>query len=212
MIIGDTSDWDDLFQKQLVPLIFELVLSTWEQLPKPDTSELEDAISNQLYCALLKSKSRNKLPLHINREDRLFDLDTTNETGRRDIVFYPTIEDQDIYLCIEAKRLNAVISGRNCPLASEYVREGMQRFVDGKYSRHVRHGAMLGYVLDGNIQRAIRNVQNNVIERQTELRLSCTDGLLVSTIRPADEKTKETRHQRSFEDAVFRIHHLFVSG
>src|SRR2546426_11585469 len=34
------------------------------------------------------------------------------------------------------------------------VKEGMQRFVDGKYSRFVRHGGMLGYVLDGQVARA----------------------------------------------------------
>jgi hypothetical protein len=212
MITGDSTNWEDLFQVQLVPFILELVLSTWEKMPKPEPSDVEDCISNQLYCALRQSKRRNSIPLHISREDRLFDLDTANETGRMDIVFYPPTADQDIYLCIEAKRLNAEISGENCSLASEYVKEGMQRFVDGKYSRSVRHGAMLGYVLDGDVERATRNIQNNIVKRLTELRLSNKTGLLVSSIRPADAWTKETHHQREFEDAIFRIHHLFVSG
>jgi hypothetical protein len=37
-------------------------------------------------------------------------------------------------------------------------------------------------------------------------------GFLASTIRPDDARTKETRHQRAHENAVFRIHHLFVAG
>jgi Nucleotidyl transferase AbiEii toxin, Type IV TA system len=40
-------------------------------------------------------------------------------------------------------------------LADEYVKEGMQCFVDGKYSRFVRHGGMLAYVLDSQVARAI---------------------------------------------------------
>ncbi len=88
----------------------------------------------------------------------------------------------------------------------------MQRFVDRKYARFVRHGAMLAYVLDGNIDRAMQNVENNIHNRLAELRMDKNGGLVASTIRPDDYKTKETRHSRAYENAVFRIHHLFVTG
>ena len=97
-------------------------------------------------------------------------------------------------------------------LADEYVKEGMQRFVDGKYARFVRHGAMLAYVLDGNIDRAIKNIENNIRNRLSELRMDKNGGLVASTIRPDDRRTKETCHRRAHEKPVFRIHHLFVAG
>ncbi|MBN1575661.1 MAG: hypothetical protein JW913_03865 [Chitinispirillaceae bacterium] len=212
MVIGDSSNWDDLFQCQFVPFIIELVLSTWEQMSKPGPSDLEDAISNRLYCALLNSKKRSYFPFHISREDLEFDMDLAKETGRKDIVFYPPLPDQEIYFCIEAKRLNAIISGVCRSLADEYVKEGMQRFVDGKYARSVRHGAMLAYVLDGDIKRAMHNIQNNIFKRLSKLRMNNNDGLRTSTIRPDDCRTKETNHQRAIETSIFRIHHLFVSG
>jgi hypothetical protein len=133
-------------------------------------------------------------------------------TGRKDIVFFPSLNDEDIYFCLEAKRLNALVSGRRRSLADEYVKEGMQRFVDGKYSRYIWHGGMLGYVLDGQIANAIKNVETNIQAHASALGMTLPGSLLPSSLRPNDPSTKETRHRRVHETAVFHIHHLFMSG
>ncbi len=213
MIVGDTSCWNEFFQQKLVPAVLAYVVASWEQMPKPGPSDLEDSISDKLYSALVNAKRRNDFPFLIRREDLEFDTDLAKETGRKDIVFFPSLQEQEIYLCLEAKRLNAIISGVRRSLADEYVKEGMQRFVDGKYARFVRHGAMLAYVLDGDIDRAVQNVEKNIRNRLKEL---CMDenggGFLASTTRPDDARTKETHHRRAHEKAVFRIHHLFMVG
>jgi hypothetical protein len=82
----------------------------------------------------------------------------------------------------------------------------------GKYARFVRHGAMLAYVLDGDVDRAIQNIENNIRNRLSELRMDQNGSLVASTIRPGDSRTKETHHRRAYEKAVFHIHHLFVAG
>lgn len=210
MTLGDASSWDDFFQQNLVPTVLAYITTTWEQMPKPGRSDLEDAISDKLYSALLKAKLRNELPFLIRREDLEFDTDLAKETGRKDIVFFPSLKEEEIYLCLEAKRLNALISGVRRSLADEYVKEGMQRFVDRKYARSVRHGAMLAYVLDGKTDRAIQNVENNIRKRLSKLRMDKNGGLVASTIRPGDRRTKETSHRREYEKVLFRIHHLFV--
>lgn len=212
MIIGDTSNWDDFFQQSLIPAVLAYIVGTWEQMPKPGPSDLEDTISNKLYLALVRAKNRNDFPFLIRREDLEFDTDLAKITGRKDIVFFPSLQEQEIYLCLEAKRLNAIISGVRHSLADQYVKEGMQRFVDGKYARAVRHGAMLAYVLDGDTDRAMQNVESNIRSRLSELRMDKNGGFATSTIRPADPRTRETRHRRAHEKAVFRIHHLFVNG
>jgi hypothetical protein len=212
MTVGDPSYWDDFFQQNLIPSVLSHVIATWEQMPKPGLSDLEDTISDKLYSALVNAKRRSVFPFLIRREDLEFDTDLAKETGRKDIVFFPSLQEQEIYLCLEAKRLNAFISGVRRSLADEYVKKGMQRFVDGKYARFVRHGAMLAYVLDGETHRAMRNVENNIRNRLAELRMDKNSGFVASTIRPNDPRTKETRHRRAHEKAVFRIHHLFVTG
>lgn len=148
----------------------------------------------------------------VGRRKAEVDADLSKETGRKDIVFFPSLFDEPIYFCLEAKRLNAVVSGQRRSLADEYVKEGMQRFVDGKYSRHVRHGGMLGYVLDGDSDRAIANVSNCIGLHQAALRMEAPAELLRSRIRPDDPHTRETRHRRPSEAIVFCLHHLFVAG
>jgi len=211
MTVGDTSYWDDFFQQNLIPAVLAHVITTCEQMPKPGPSELEDAISDKLYSALVNAKRRSDFPFLIRREDLEFDTNLAKRTGRKDIVFFPS-HQKEIYLCLEAKRLNAVVSGHLRSLADEYVREGMQRFVDGKYARFVRHGAMLAYVLDGNIGRATANIEKNIRKRRVELLLDGKAEFLPSTNRPSDPQTRETRHRRVHEKEVFRLHHIFVAG
>lgn len=211
MTVGDSSYWDDFFQQHLLPAVLDYITTTWEEMEKPGPSDLEDAISDRLYSALVNAKPRTDPPFLIRREDLDFDTDLAKETGKKDIVFFPSFQEE-IYLCLEAKRLNAMISGKPRSLADKYVKEGMQRFVVGKYARFVRHGAMLAYVLDGDTGRAMLNVENNIRSRLTELRMDKNGGLLASTVRPDDPRTKETRHRRAHENAVFCIHHLFLTG
>lgn len=211
MTIGDPSYWDDFFQQNMIPSVLSYVIATWEQMPMPGPSDHEDAISIKLYSALINSKDRNAHAFLIRYQDIEVDKDLAKETGRKDIVFFPS-HQEEIYLCLEAKRLNAIISGVRRSLADEYVKEGMQRFVDGKYARFVRHGAMLAYVLDGDTDRAIQNVANNIRNRLTELRMGKNSSFIVSTIRPDDPRIKETHHRREHEKAIFRIHHLFLKN
>jgi hypothetical protein len=208
---GDSSYWNDLFKQSLVPMVLLHVITTWEQMPKPGQSDLEDTISDKLFSALVNAKNRSDLPFLMRREDLEFDFESAKETGRKDIVFFPSFQEE-IYLCLEAKRLNAVISGKVRSLADEYVKEGMIRFVERKYSRSVRHGVMLGYVLDGDIERAIKNIEKNIRNHLSELRMSSNTGFIASSIRPSDCYAKDTQHQREHEKTIFNIHHLFVAG
>ena len=56
MIAGDPADWDDFFQRHLIPAVLALVISTWDQMEKPEQTAHEDDISLQLFCALKNSK------------------------------------------------------------------------------------------------------------------------------------------------------------
>jgi len=212
MIAGDPAAWDDFFQQSLIPAILSLVMITWERMEKPGQTDHENDISRKLYAALKNGKDRNRYPFLIRYEDVEIDTDLAIETGRKDIVFFPPANDEDIYFCLEAKRLNALISGVRRSLADEYVKEGMQRFIDGKYSRFVRHGGMLGYVLNGQVARAMRNVETNMRVRAQELGMAVPGGFLPSSVLPDDPSVKETHHSRGHDTTLFCIHHLFMKG
>ncbi|MCL4203305.1 MAG: hypothetical protein KJ000_12460 [Pirellulaceae bacterium] len=211
-VAGNPAQWDDLFEQDLIPAVLTLVIAAWGQIEKPAQDAREDDISKRLYLALVNGKDRNSHAFLIRYQDVEVDDDLSKESGRKDIVFFPSLFDEPIYFCLEAKRLSAMVSGQRKSLADEYVKEGMQRFVERKYSRHVRHGGMLGYVLDGDIDRAIANVSNCIRLHQAALRMEGPAELLMSRLRLDDPQVRETRHFRKDESIVFCLHHLFVAG
>jgi len=208
---GSPAEWDDFFSSNFIPDIVELVLLSWAAMPKPAADQLEDKITIALYCALSRNQYLCTLPFLIRVQDVEVDVELERETGRKDIAFFPALRS-DIYFCLECKRLNVVEDGETRAYASEYVRQGMVRFVSRQYSPFVKHGGMLGYVLDGDIIRAIKNVERNILARHAELGMAPPGALLRSSIRPDIDRIRETHHRREGEASSFCIHHLFVAG
>ena len=171
MTAGDSSQWDDFFADELIPSVFNFVLKTWDQMDRPGSDEHEDATTVRLFSAMVKAKDRSIHSFLIRYQDIEVDFDLEKETGRKDIVFFPPFNDEEIYFCLEAKRLNVIKEGKRRVLADEYVKECMQRFIDRKYSRKICHGGMLGYVLDGDIDRAMMNVSRNIASNHQSLRM-----------------------------------------
>jgi hypothetical protein len=212
MTAGDTAQWDDLFVQQLIPSVLALVLDAWDRIQKPAADDHEDETSLRLFSAMIRAKDRQEHFFLIRLQDMEVDTDLVRVTGRKDVVFFPPANDEDIYFCLEAKRLNALVSGKRRSLADEYVKKGMQRFVDGKYSRHVRHGGMLGYVLDGDVDGAMTNVANAVCRHHESLRMEPPGEMRPSGVRLGDPHAKETHHKRQEAPLLFHLHHLFVAG
>jgi hypothetical protein len=134
------------------------------------------------------------------------------DIGRLDIAFIPLIPEEGFYFCLECKRLNVTKAGKLRAYAAEYVKFGMMRFVTGQYSKTVRHGAMIGYVLDGRVSQARKNVATNIRRQHVALRMTPPGTLLPSTVLRGDDRARETQHHRPHETVAFRIHHLFVAG
>ena len=98
--------------------------------------------------------------------------------------------------------------GRRRSLSGEYVKNGMMRYVEGKYAGGLDKGGMLGYVMDGEVSSAIGSVGRSIAEQRAELKLN-NGGLERSSIMPADDRVRETRHL--FDSRRFVTHHLFVA-
>ncbi len=208
-IEGFPASWIDLLDP-LVPQIIELVVATWEGLQRPAPDEREDDVSNRLCAALRKGRDRSEYQFQIHPQAVILEPDAGEELGRMDIAFWPLIPSEEIYFCLECKRLNVVYDGKARPYTAEYVAHGMLRFVTGQYSRSTRHGGMLGYVYDGNVAGAMANVEANINARVAQLGMAPPGRFLESTIRRDDPHARETHHRRQYEQTLFRLHHLFV--
>jgi hypothetical protein len=211
-VIGTVAQWEDFFAEELVPSVVTLVLDAWKRIVVPTAGELEKIVSLRLYSALVTSKDRNKHPFLIRYEDVEIDARAARETGRKDIVFFPSLNDEDIYFCLEAKRLNVTVGGRRRALADEYVKSGMQRFVEGQYSRQVRHAGMIGYVLDGRTTSAMSSVLRNIQAQCLALGMESPGTWTACDFLPTHPYLRVTRHTRQDSRTPLRIHHIFVSS
>jgi hypothetical protein len=208
-VVGSPAEWEDLFSTNFIPQIVDLILTSWQAMPPPAPDQLEDRITVALYCSLSRNQFLCTLPFLIRVQDVEIDLELERETGRKDIAFFPALR-ADVYFCLECKRLNVVVEGETRAYSSEYVTQGMTRFVSRQYSPFVLHGGMLGYVLDGDVDRAKRNIEANIHARHLELCMEPPGTLEQSSVRPDNENIWETHHLREPETNIFRIHHMLV--
>lgn len=208
---GSTSHWQGFVETQ-VPNILSMVLSTWEKFPLPLSDELEDPVTNRFCASLIRARDRCDLPFRIDVQHVELDLDAGEEQGRMDIVFSPPVPREDIYFCLECKRVNVVTAKGRRAYYAEYVVHGMLRFVQGQYAQKTQNGAMVAYVLDGNCQSAIAGIENNLAINAYALRMEASPVFATSSLFPSDGRVKETLHHRTAGKDNFRIHHLFLAG
>lgn len=214
-MLGSSSAWLDLLE-QMLPEILQLTIDTWNALERPFADVREDQITTILCRALRKNRTARELPFYVQIQMVELDPVPGEELGRLDIAFLPTgVEggpNEGIYFCLECKRLNVCSGGRRRSGGSEYVLHGMIRFINGQYANTVRHGGMLGYVLNGDIPSAIASIESNVRSHHVVLGMDPPGTLQASSIVPAVQTARESHHRRASRVASFRIHHLFVGG
>jgi len=209
---GSPNQWVDFIESQ-VPDILALVIETWDAMPSPAGDELEDVVSDSLCRALRQSRNQCELPFRIDTQLVELDPAAGEDEGRMDIVFSPPIPRESIYFALECKRLN-VRRVNSAPRAgfAEYVRFGMLRFVRGQYASAVRHGGMLGFVLDGDVAGAMAGVEGNIRLNLSDLGMNVPGGFQASTGRTGDARVRETQHRRAGQALPFVIQHLFMPG
>lgn len=212
MVVGDADLWSDTFPEELVPRVLDLIIDTWTTFTKPIPSDHEVPITRRFKHALKQAKDFKRLPVRLEREPAEDHPLTGEELGRIDLKFLPAVSArEEVYFAFECKRLNAVTDGRRDTLAPEYVREGMTRFVTGQYAGTGHHGGMIGYVLDGRCDDAMRLVGNNIASRATELCMNAPATLDRSRVRPAADQIRETNHALK-PARPFTLHHMFLAA
>jgi hypothetical protein len=212
--VGNEKAWKrDLFPKELIPEILELVVASWNIFSKPDRLDHEVSISKRFTRKLRTEKNQHyDLPFKIWYE--LPEIGTLSEDeGRIDILFsYIGTPREDIYFAFECKRLRIPYPppGRFKTNNSDYVNEqGMMCFVTGKYSESVANGGMIGYVMDGKTEKAVLSVGKLIKSKNLALKLAKDAGLEPSSVMGDSQNVRETRHILSKRN--FTIHHIFLA-
>jgi hypothetical protein len=209
-IIGRSDQWHGLLDS-LVPDIVDLIVTAWDSMPPIAPDSREDPVSDELCKRLRAAKQLADLPLQIRPQ--IVELDSAAEDvkqGRIDIVFLPLVPDESIYFALECKRVNARKAGKKIRrYFSEYVTEGLMRFITGQYSHAVRHGGMIAFVLDGDVKSAMEGVVKNIVDKRKQVQL-VSGEVGASRYVPSNEFARETTHSRSVSAGEVLIQHFFL--
>jgi hypothetical protein len=148
-------------------------------------------------------------PIHIESQLELLPDDPQADPkplGYLDIcVLFLTGSDK-LYLAMECKRLNVLrAQNRTATQARAYVTKVMMRFVSGQYSPTWPLGAMLGYVMDGNMQTAYIVIRHQIEQHAQQL---LYDPALFRDVKRPEHFS--TTHQRP--DIPIELRHLLLAA
>lgn len=188
----------------------EAVRSAWAQCRKGLASDgHEDHISAKLVALLRRQRTRT-IPYNIvyQPSDPVLDqAGTPYIRGRHDIRVIFALGDDDAALIYECKRLNVVRDGKKSTLATEYVTDGMMRFVTCQYAPRLRQGGMVGYVMNGELADGGGKVRQAILVHAVSLCLEEEPPPAIDDLK-ADEFT--TTHQRLDCASPLRLNHLLL--
>lgn len=212
---SDASQWVPLFPEEEVPYILAAVLRSGARLKKLKGTELENDLNDRLRDLLDRDPGFRVRPVEIFREVPRYDRKRARQKqlGRTDLIFlYSTGAMKPWpYFVIEAKRLHVSFPSGWQSLVPEYVtgHQGMMCFIVGRYARDLASGGMLGYVFDGELEKAKSSVSASIEASHEKLQCCPVPRLGPSSVLLGDSKVSESTH--SLSHGIFTIYHLFLA-
>jgi hypothetical protein len=199
-----------LFPKRHIPTVLVSILQAGENLRKKTANDLEDWISRRLYWRLIRIYPFRDGPLDIRLQPEIVSVDSDENASAGKIDFVVSCGlGAEIYFAIEAKRLRVrSTSGKMDAGNDDYVNNGMMRFVTDQYAPFMKTGAMLGYVYDGDTEKAYSGVAGYISSKVKELKLIAPKHLTKASIVP-EKPIYETRH--GLKKRSFIIYHIFLA-
>ena len=208
-------EWIPLFPAEEISIILAAVLRCSATLRKKHAAEHENRISDRLRKLLIQDVGLRDSQIHLDREAYVYDDDADEENGisRLDFRFlYSTGTRKPWpYFAIEAKRLHVTFTSGWDSCVDKYVtdRQGMMCFIEQRYGQGLASGGMLGYVFDGDVEKARTSVAASIEANREQLKTTPPFKLVLSSVLPGDPRVSETIHALAHGDFV--IYHLLVA-
>lgn len=208
MSTGSADGYFEFFPRELIPDGLQLVFDVWRKLPSSSKIGKEDKITGRLTAAMKREKKARKLGFSIHFQ--VIPLGPDEPVAARIDFKFLAGFDEDSYFAFECKRLRIPGGSRLNHNTGSYVgAQGMGRFIIGKYAPTQNHGAMIGYVMDGNLTEAKSSLISLIQTRKSELKLVGNTAWGASSFLPKESDIHETRH--SLKTKEFTLQHLFLA-
>lgn len=207
----EAEGWVPLFPDEEIPFILAAILRCSKRLQKLSATEHETKISNRLRKLLIQDAKLRSRPIHLDPEAYVYDEGAADESpvGRLDFRFLYSTQTRHPwpYFAMEAKRLHVIFPSGWDSCVSQYVteRQGMLCFIEQRYGKGLEYGGMLGYVFDGDIDKARTSVARSIEKNRSKLKTRLPHKMVVSSILPGDSRVYETIH--TIEQKRFTIYH-----
>lgn len=200
----------ELFPAGFAADVMQLVWDTWREFALHRDVRLEPRITALFRAALIEAYAAAGRSWFITLEDPVTDAVFGTEVGRNDLNFFPPQHfAQKVFFTLECKRLHVTTASGFKHQADKYAMEGVQRFVDGRYSAGLPCGGMLGYVMDGRADAAFKQVESELAARTAKLKMSGKPMWKTPSITlPKCAESADTAHARA--EGLFALHHLLV--
>lgn len=214
MSTGNAGGYFEFFPEELIPQGLQLTLDAWAKLTAADKSGKEDFITGRLAAAMKREKKARQLAFSIHFQ--VIPLAADGPVAARIDFKFLAGFDEDAYFAYEAKRLRIPRATKLDLNTQSYVgSEGMVRFVTGKYAPGQFHGAMLGYVIDGNVEAAMLAVKSLIRSSSSSLKLISGTEWEKSRFLTAAANIFQTRHRQSLKagkGGQFILQHIFLQA
>lgn len=178
-----------------------------------DENWKETKFSAKLIGYMRRIRDENLLALRIDPEGYLYTEailygdDDADTSPRIDIKISGNWSHEDYYYAIEAKILieNNWNKKEHTYLKKRYIETGIDNYVEGRYSEKVNKGCLCGYILEGNVNNIVTDINSilTVNERTTEILVRipqinvCKDCF-------------QSKHIRSTDDSEINLKHIFL--
>jgi hypothetical protein len=202
------------FAEDYLSEILEATAVAWTRMKQPSQNEVEDHITFRLAGRLANDRYFDDIPYDVVAQYWLLGLNG-QRLGRLDLRFKHRYSQRD-YFAFESKRLHVRYPlGKFSTEYSTYAGEnGIMAFIRGYYSKDLPACGMLGYVMDGNSDKAWVGLQKRIEARRKRLRLAKGCKFVKSTLSKATKNgiagthLGETRHDLQTHE--LRIFHLVL--
>jgi hypothetical protein len=218
MKFGEASGWLDAefnpFTDDYLGEILQAVAMAWARMRQPKLREWEDDITYRLAGRLQNDPTLPTLPYDIVPQYWLLDLDG-RRLGRLDLRFKHRHSQRD-YFAFESKRLHVTYPG-GTP-STEYPTyvsdEGMGAFIAGQYSKSLTAAGMLGYVMDGDTEKAWAGLAARIEAKRDDLCLADASQFIESSLKHHSESglpgTRIGETQHNLVSHALRLFHMLL--
>lgn len=211
------NDFPDLFPEKITEDFIHLLGEVWNKNQNSfHESWKEDEISRTIIAKISLALRARNIRWGISCQSEIIEIDKTGKgtiVGRCDLTLN-VLGAEYIYEC---KRLNTrKTDGRLSTLATEYIKEGLSRFLNPAPNSHnplkpqypswQGYAGMLGYIMDGDTQKAHEKICKRINELTTVDKLQDP----YSPSCPALESHRFLSEHYDISGKKVTIHHILL--